>query len=78
MAVRGPRINSIVLEKLKELWVIPIWFVIVTVTSMTVGRVLGWLFGLRRSQGYVYTVFPDFATYIQQELCHGCSNVHEL
>ncbi|KJA25732.1 hypothetical protein HYPSUDRAFT_37175 [Hypholoma sublateritium FD-334 SS-4] len=37
-------------EKLKELWVIPIWFVIVTTASMAVGRLLGWIFGLRRSQ----------------------------
>ncbi|KAH9478161.1 putative transporter [Psilocybe cubensis] len=37
-------------EKLKELWVIPIWFMIVTLTSMAVGRVLGWSFGLRKSQ----------------------------
>ncbi|PPQ71103.1 hypothetical protein CVT25_004975 [Psilocybe cyanescens] len=37
-------------EKLKELWVIPIWFIIVTGTSMVVGRVLGWTFGLRKSQ----------------------------
>ncbi|KAF8802808.1 endoplasmic reticulum auxin efflux carrier [Phlegmacium glaucopus] len=36
--------------KLKELWVIPIWFVIVTTASMLVGRILGSLFGLRQSQ----------------------------
>ncbi|PPQ88773.1 hypothetical protein CVT25_008631 [Psilocybe cyanescens] len=33
-------------EKLKELWVIPISFIIVTGTSMVVGWVLGWWFGL--------------------------------
>ncbi|KAF9051947.1 auxin efflux carrier [Panaeolus papilionaceus] len=37
-------------EKLKELWVIPIWFIVVTATSMIVGHVSGWLLGLRRSQ----------------------------
>ncbi|KAF9480072.1 hypothetical protein BDN70DRAFT_878118 [Pholiota conissans] len=37
-------------EKLKELWVIPIWFTIVTTASMIVGRVLGRLFGMRQSQ----------------------------
>ncbi|CAA7265021.1 unnamed protein product [Cyclocybe aegerita] len=36
--------------KLKELWVIPIWFVIVTTASMSVGRVLGFVFGLKQSQ----------------------------
>lgn len=41
------------LEKLKELWVIPIWFIIVTATSMVVGRVLGSLFRLRPSQRFV-------------------------
>lgn len=37
-------------EKLKELWVIPIFFAIVTCLSMTVGAILGWMFGLKRSQ----------------------------
>ncbi|PPQ70792.1 hypothetical protein CVT24_001073 [Panaeolus cyanescens] len=37
-------------EKLKELWVIPLWFIVVTGTSMVVGHVSGWLLGLRRSQ----------------------------
>ncbi|KAF8203104.1 endoplasmic reticulum auxin efflux carrier [Pholiota molesta] len=37
-------------EKLKELWVIPIWFTIVTLISMVIGRVLGWLFNLQQSQ----------------------------
>ncbi|KAF5310729.1 hypothetical protein D9619_007661 [Psilocybe cf. subviscida] len=37
-------------EKLRELWIIPIWFVIVTCASMAVARVLGWTFGLRQSQ----------------------------
>ena len=37
-------------EKLKELWVIPIFFVIVTVLSMAVAFVLGWTFRLKRSQ----------------------------
>lgn len=40
----------LLVEKLKELWVIPIWFTIVTVISMVVGRMLGWLFGLQQSQ----------------------------
>ncbi|KAF8207073.1 membrane transport protein-domain-containing protein [Mycena galopus ATCC 62051] len=37
-------------EKLKELWVIPIFFVLVTTVSMTVSFFLGWIFGLKRSQ----------------------------
>ncbi|KAF8802809.1 hypothetical protein BYT27DRAFT_6752945 [Phlegmacium glaucopus] len=37
-------------EKLKELWVIPIWFAIVTTVSMLIGRILGTLFRLRQSQ----------------------------
>ena len=37
-------------EKLKELWVIPIWFITVTTVSMLVGSILGWLFKLRSSQ----------------------------
>lgn len=37
-------------EKLKELWVIPIWFTTVTITSMFVGSILGWLFKLKSSQ----------------------------
>ncbi|KIK04227.1 hypothetical protein K443DRAFT_676190 [Laccaria amethystina LaAM-08-1] len=37
-------------EKLKELWVIPIFFAIVTCLSMTVGATLAWMFGLKRSQ----------------------------
>ncbi|KAJ3518300.1 hypothetical protein NMY22_g13744 [Coprinellus aureogranulatus] len=38
------------LQKLKELWVIPIYFTIVTLVSMGVGSVLGRIFKLRRSQ----------------------------
>ncbi|KAG2023908.1 endoplasmic reticulum protein [Coprinopsis cinerea AmutBmut pab1-1] len=37
-------------EKLKQLYVIPIWFIIVTATSMAVGSLLGWIFRLRSSQ----------------------------
>ena len=37
-------------EKLLELWVIPIFFVIVTVLSMAVAFTLGWTFRIKRSQ----------------------------
>ncbi|KAJ7672159.1 auxin efflux carrier [Mycena polygramma] len=37
-------------EKLKELWIIPIFFVIVTIVSMSVAFFLGWLFRVKRSQ----------------------------
>ncbi|KAJ6577465.1 membrane transport protein-domain-containing protein [Mycena capillaripes] len=37
-------------EKLKELWIIPIFFVIVTVVSMSVAFLLGWVFRVKRSQ----------------------------
>ncbi|KAF9459670.1 membrane transport protein-domain-containing protein [Collybia nuda] len=36
--------------KLRELWVVPIFFVLVTSVSMAVSFTLGWLFGLKRSQ----------------------------
>jgi predicted permease len=36
--------------KLKELWIIPILFVVVSGLSMTVAFVLGYLFSLKRSQ----------------------------
>ncbi|KAH8087206.1 membrane transport protein-domain-containing protein [Cristinia sonorae] len=36
--------------KLRELWIIPIFFVVTTVVSMVVAFVLGWLFRLKRSQ----------------------------
>ncbi|KAJ7056665.1 membrane transport protein-domain-containing protein [Mycena amicta] len=37
-------------EKLRELWIIPIFFVLVTTVSMSVAFVLGWLFRVKRSQ----------------------------
>ncbi|KAF5379012.1 hypothetical protein D9615_006053 [Tricholomella constricta] len=37
-------------EKLRELWVVPIFFVIVSTVSMTVSFTLGWMFGLKKSQ----------------------------
>ncbi|KAF9522364.1 membrane transport protein-domain-containing protein [Crepidotus variabilis] len=37
-------------EKLKELWIIPLWFALVTTASMLVGKVLGYTFRLKRSQ----------------------------
>ncbi|KAJ7236267.1 auxin efflux carrier [Mycena haematopus] len=37
-------------EKLKELWIIPIFFVIVTTVSMGVSFFLGWMFRIKRSQ----------------------------
>ena len=47
----GPVMTShYVAEKLQELWVIPIFFVIVTVLSMAVAFALGWAFRLKRSQ----------------------------
>ncbi|KAF7986364.1 hypothetical protein HWV62_35378 [Athelia sp. TMB] len=36
--------------KLRELWIIPIFFIVVTLLSMGVAFALGWLFGLKRSQ----------------------------
>ncbi|KAK7463023.1 hypothetical protein VKT23_007605 [Stygiomarasmius scandens] len=36
--------------KLAELWIIPIFFVIVTLVSMSVAFLLGWIFRLKRSQ----------------------------
>ena len=39
--------------KLKELWIIPAIFVVVTATSMLVGWTLGHAFRLKRSQRYV-------------------------
>lgn len=44
------RISHHVTEKLRELWVIPIFFVIVTVFSMAVAFILGWTLRLKRSQ----------------------------
>lgn len=46
-------------EKLTELYVIPIWFIIVTAVSMLVGSVLGWLFGLKSSQRRVNPLTPQ-------------------
>ncbi|KAF7312071.1 hypothetical protein MIND_00219300 [Mycena indigotica] len=37
-------------EKLRELWIIPIFFVLVTTVSMSVAFVLGWVFRVKRSQ----------------------------
>ncbi|KAK0470578.1 auxin efflux carrier [Armillaria novae-zelandiae] len=37
-------------EKLRELWIIPLFFVVVTLASMSVAFVLGWVFRLKRSQ----------------------------
>ncbi|KAJ7746340.1 membrane transport protein-domain-containing protein [Mycena metata] len=37
-------------EKLKELWIIPIFFVIVTTVSMSVAFLLGWIFRVKHSQ----------------------------
>ena len=54
------------LEKLKELWVIPIFFTIVTSLSMTVGAILGWMFGLKRSQRCVFLLY----------VCIPCFNPH--
>lgn len=38
------------IAKMRELWIIPIFFVLVTTVSMSVSFTLGWLFGLKRSQ----------------------------
>lgn len=37
-------------EKLRELWIIPLFFVGVTATSALTAWVTGWLLGLKRSQ----------------------------
>ncbi|RDB27965.1 putative transporter C5D6.04 [Hypsizygus marmoreus] len=36
--------------KLRELWVVPLFFILVTLVSMLTAFTLGWLFGLKRSQ----------------------------
>jgi predicted permease len=36
--------------KLAELWIIPIFFIVVTIISMIVAFFLGWMFKLKRSQ----------------------------
>lgn len=38
------------IAKLRELWIIPIFFIATTLVSMTVAFVLGWTFRLKRSQ----------------------------
>ena len=45
------------LGKLRELWIIPIFFVFVTGVSMAVAYVLGWIFRLKRSQRYVFHIY---------------------
>ena len=40
--------------KLKELWIVPVIFAVVTVTSMIVGWVLAYVFRLKRSQRCVH------------------------
>jgi predicted permease len=37
-------------ERLRELWIIPIFFVVVTVVSMSISLLLGWIFRLKKSQ----------------------------
>jgi predicted permease len=56
-AVSDERRAHSLLEKLKELWIIPIFFVIVTTVSMSVSFLLGSIFRVKRSQRYVRGVF---------------------
>ncbi|PPQ90615.1 LOW QUALITY PROTEIN: hypothetical protein CVT25_006685 [Psilocybe cyanescens] len=46
------------LDKIKELWAIRTWFIIVTCTPMVVGRVLGWTSRLRKSQRHHIFTWP--------------------
>ena len=48
-------------EKLKELWVIPIFFIGITTVSSLVAFVLGVVFRLKRSQRYVVFVIVYLA-----------------
>lgn len=47
-------------EKLRELWIIPIFFVIVTVVSMGVAFFLSFTFRLKPSQRYAYLHFTTW------------------
>ncbi|KZP28570.1 hypothetical protein FIBSPDRAFT_244294 [Athelia psychrophila] len=45
--------------KLRELWIIPIFFILVTLLSMSVAFTLGWIFKLKRSQRCVLPFFTQ-------------------
>lgn len=44
-------------ERLRELWVIPVFFLVITAVSGIVASVLGWLFKLKHSQRWYTLVF---------------------
>ena len=70
---------QLVIEKLQELWIIPIWFIIVTVASMLVGSLLGSLFRLRQSQRSLILISLYILSNIaQQEFRYRSLHVHEL
>ena len=47
--------ESLTLAKLRELWIIPIVFVLTTAVSMIVAYIFGTIMRLKRSQRYVCT-----------------------
>ena len=68
-------------EKLRELWIIPIFFLLVTGTSLGVAWLLGNLFRLKPSQRYppfFIIIWQTEISRIYQKLCDGSRDVHEL
>jgi predicted permease len=47
-----PSLDLMSSAKLRELWIIPIFFIVVTIVSMAIAFLLGLLFRLKRSQRY--------------------------
>jgi hypothetical protein len=66
-------------EKLRELWIIPIFFLLVTGVSLGVAWLLGNLFRLKPSQRYLLVLISQAAfSPFSQKLCNGCCHIHEL
>lgn len=65
--------------KLRELWIIPIFFLLVTGASLGVAWLLGNLFRLKPSQRYLFVpVSHTDSLSFTQELCNGCCHIHEF
>jgi hypothetical protein len=66
-------------EKLRELWIIPIFFLLVTGVSLGVAWLLGNLFRLKPSQRYLLVLISQTdCLSFSQKLCNGRCHIHEL
>jgi len=81
LALIKPTCNLHFIDKLRELWIVPVFFILVSGVSLVIAWLLGFLFGLNPRQRYASfsSYLPvKVAQYLFKKFRYGRCHDHEL